>query len=79
MPNIYGCDSAKKGLAFVSLPNVSIWIPCPKTRNFLNILEFYFLECNKIFCDALFIEDVLFVRNYKATLELAQVFGVVGF
>ena len=72
---IVGIDSAVKGLAIVSLPNEHLWIPQAKTYN--DTLLKFFNECATIQCDEVFIEEVVYVRNYKSTLLLAGVYAVV--
>lgn len=73
-----GCDAALKGLAFVSYPSLEyVWIKRPKNSDLQFLLTFYFEQCNNIECDAVFLEDVPFVRNVRATIELAQILGII--
>lgn len=83
---IIGIDSAPKGLAIVTLFDSELegFTFVPKTKNFDETLLNFFNECNTIAKDnsisnntVVFIEDVSYVVNVKATLMAAQVLAAV--
>ena len=75
---IAGADTAIKGISFYLFEsNQLVWIQRPKSKNFDDTLKLYFEECSKIDAEVVWIEEVAYVRNYKATLQMSQILGIV--
>lgn len=72
---VIGVDSAVKGIAIVSLPSFHVFIP--RLKLFDDSLVHFYRECTAINCSSVWIEDVTYVRNYAATIKLAEVLAVV--
>lgn len=74
--NVLGIDSAVKGIAAVELPSSKyFWLP--KEKTFDETLVRFHQWCQQFIPDAVYLEDVTYVRNYAATLKMAKIVGAV--